>query len=289
MFKTAGKKIIKFLFFISMLLLFVMSYKSRAYALNTENLGHDTGETDISTVIDDPGTYTEPSDLDTLNTFNRLTITYNDGNGSLNSSLRILITLTLIAIAPLLLMVMTAFTRIIIVLHFTRAALNTQTAPPNQVLIALALILTFFVMQPTIEEINVNAVVPFEAGTIDQDEFLVNVMTPLRNFMEPQTQVKDVRLFYEIAGLEWDGTLESIPNSILIPAFMVSELRIAFWIGFMIYIPFIVIDMVVASVLMSMGMMMLPPTTISMPFKILLFILADGWSLIIGQLVRTFY
>ncbi len=289
MFKTAGKKIIKFLFFISMLLLFVMSYKSRAYALNTENLGHDTGETDISTVIDDPGTYTEPSDLDTLNTYNRLTITYNDGNGSLNSSLRILITLTLIAIAPLLLMVMTAFTRIIIVLHFTRAALNTQTAPPNQVLIALALILTFFVMQPTIEEINVNAVVPFEAGTIDQDEFLVNVMTPLRNFMEPQTQVKDVRLFYEIAGLEWDGTLESIPNSILIPAFMVSELRIAFWIGFMIYIPFIVIDMVVASVLMSMGMMMLPPTTISMPFKILLFILADGWSLIIGQLVRTFY
>ncbi len=289
MLKAAGKKIIRLLIFVSMLLLFVMSYKSRAYALNTENLGHDTGETDISTVIDDPGTYTDPEDLDTLNTFNRLTITYNDGNGSLNSSLRILITLTLIAIAPLLLMVMTAFTRIIIVLHFTRAALNTQTAPPNQVLIALALILTFFVMQPTIEEINVNAVVPFEAGTIDQDEFLVNVMTPLRAFMEPQTQVKDVRLFYEIAGLEWDGTLESIPNSILIPAFMVSELRIAFWIGFMIYIPFIVIDMVVASVLMSMGMMMLPPTTISMPFKILLFILADGWSLIIGQLVRTFY
>ena len=116
-----------------------------------------------------------------------------------------------------------------------------------------------------------------------------NAMTPLRNFMEPQTQVKDVRLFYDIAGMEWDGTLESIPNSILIPAFMISELRIAFWIGFMIYIPFIVIDMVVASVLMSMGMMMLPPTTISMPFKILLFVLADGWALIIGQLVRTFY
>ncbi len=289
MLKTAGKKIIKVFCFAVMLILFVMIHGSRAYALNTENLGHDTGETDISTVIDDPGTYTDPADLDTLNTFNRLTITYNDGNGSLNSSLRILITLTLIAIAPLLLMVMTAFTRIIIVLHFTRAALNTQNAPPNQVLIALALILTFFVMQPTIEEINVNAVVPFEAGTIDQDEFLVNVMAPLRDFMEPQTQVKDVRLFYEIAGLEWDGTLESIPNSILIPAFMISELRIAFWIGFMIYIPFIVIDMVVASVLMSMGMMMLPPTTISMPFKILLFILADGWSLIIGQLVRTFY
>ncbi|MBP1585165.1 MAG: flagellar type III secretion system pore protein FliP [Lachnospiraceae bacterium] len=248
-----------------------------------------TGETDVSTVIDRPGTYDTPQDLNTLNTVNRLTITYNDDNGSLNSSLRILITLTLIAIAPLLIMVMTSFTRIIIVLHFTRAALNTQTAPPNQVLVALSLILTFFIMQPTIEEINVNAVIPFEAGVISQDEFLEKAMTPLRNFMEPQTQVKDVRLFYDIAGMEWDGTIESIPNSILIPAFMISELRIAFWIGFMIYIPFIVIDMVVASVLMSMGMMMLPPTTISMPFKILLFILADGWSLIIGQLVRTFY
>ena len=287
--KAAGKIIKKLSVTLLISLFFILRGSLSVYALNTENLGHETGETDISTVIDDPGTYSEPGDLDTLNTFNRLTITYNDGNGSLNSSLRILITLTLIAITPLLLMVMTAFTRIIIVLHFTRAALNTQTAPPNQVLVALALILTFFVMQPTIEEINVKAVVPFEAGTIDQDEFLINVMAPLRDFMEPQTQVKDVRLFYEIAGLEWDGTLESIPNSILIPAFMVSELRIAFWIGFMIYIPFIVIDMVVASVLMSMGMMMLPPTTISMPFKILLFILADGWSLIIGQLVRTFY
>ena len=251
--------------------------------------GHNAGDTDISTVIDPPGTYDTPEDLDTINTVNRLTITYNDDNGSLNSSLRILITLTLIAIAPLLLLVMTSFTRIIIVLHFTRAALNTQTAPPNQVLIALSLILTFFIMQPTIEEINVNAVIPFEAGTIDQDEFLENAMTPLRNFMEPQTQVKDVRLFYDIAGMEWDGTLESIPNSILIPAFVISELRISFWIGFMIYIPFIVIDMVVASTLMSMGMMMLPPTTISMPFKILLFVLADGWALNIGQLVRTFY
>ena len=256
---------------------------------HAQNINEQTGETDISTTIDPAGTHEEPQDLDTLNTLNRLTITYNDDNGSLNSSLRILITLTLIAIAPLLLMVMTSFTRILIVLHFTRAALNTQNAPPNQVLIALSLILTFFVMQPTFEEININAVVPFEAGAIDQDEFLEKAMSPLRDFMMPQTQVKDVRLFYDIAGKEWDGTLESIPNSILIPAFVISELRISFWIGFMIYIPFIVIDMVVASTLMSMGMMMLPPTTISMPFKILLFVLADGWSLVIGQLVRTFY
>ncbi len=285
---TAGKNIIKALLFLGLVFVLTMSFSGRVYAV-TNDLDHEAGETDISTVIDPAGTYDEPQDLDTINTVNRLTITYNDDNGSLNSSLRILITLTLIAIAPLLLMVMTSFTRVIIVLHFTRAALNTQTAPPNQVLIALSLILTFFIMQPTIEEINVNAVIPFEAGTIDQDEFLEKAMTPLRNFMEPQTQVKDVRLFYDIAGMEWDGTIESIPNSILIPAFMISELRIAFWIGFMIYIPFIIIDMVVASVLMSMGMMMLPPTTISMPFKILLFVLADGWSLIIGQLVRTFY
>ncbi|MCR5619820.1 MAG: flagellar type III secretion system pore protein FliP [Lachnospiraceae bacterium] len=283
---AAGKNIIRIALAVGIVLFACLFFHGRVYALDNDL---SAGETDISTVIDPPGTYDTPEDLDTINTVNRLTITYNDDNGSLNSSLRILITLTLIAIAPLLLLVMTSFTRIIIVLHFTRAALNTQTAPPNQVLIALSLILTFFIMQPTIEEINVNAVIPFEAGTIDQDQFLENVMTPMREFMEPQTQVKDVRLFYDIAGMEWDGSLESIPNSILIPAFMISELRIAFWIGFMIYIPFIVIDMVVASVLMSMGMMMLPPTTISMPFKILLFVLADGWALIIGQLVRTFY
>ncbi len=283
---AAGKNIIRIALAVGIVLFACLFFHGRVYALDND---FSAGETDISTVIDPPGTYDTPEDLDTINTVNRLTITYNDDNGSLNSSLRILITLTLIAIAPLLLLVMTSFTRIIIVLHFTRAALNTQTAPPNQVLIALSLILTFFIMQPTIEEINVNAVIPFEAGTIDQDQFLENVMTPMREFMEPQTQVKDVRLFYDIAGMEWDGSLESIPNSILIPAFMISELRIAFWIGFMIYIPFIVIDMVVASVLMSMGMMMLPPTTISMPFKILLFVLADGWALIIGQLVRTFY
>ncbi len=284
---SAGKNIIKVLCFAALVAILSLPFSLRAHAAG--NIGPSTGETDVSTTIDPPGTYTDPQDLNTLNTVNRLTITYNGDNGSLNASLRILITLTIIAIAPLLLMVMTSFTRIIIVLHFTRAALNTQTAPPNQVLIALSLILTFFIMQPTFQEINANAVIPFEAGVIDQDEFLENVMTPLRNFMEPQTQVKDVRLFYDIAGMEWDGTIESIPNSILIPAFMISELRLAFWIGFMIYIPFIVIDMVVASVLMSMGMMMLPPTTISMPFKILLFVLADGWSLIIGQLVRTFY
>ncbi|MCI5955177.1 MAG: flagellar type III secretion system pore protein FliP [Lachnospiraceae bacterium] len=250
---------------------------------------HLTGDSQISTVIDPPGTYNTPEELNRLNTANTVTITYNDGNGQINGALRILLTLTLIAIAPTLIILMTSFTRIIIVLHFTRAALNTQTAPPNQILIGLALILTFFIMEPTITRINEEAIQPFEAGEIQQEEAFEKAITPLREFMYPQTQVKDVQLFMEIAGKEWDGKNESIPLSVLIPSFMLSELRIAFWIGFMIYVPFIVIDMVVASTLMSMGMMMLPPTTISMPFKILLFVLADGWSLIIGNLVRTFY
>ena len=224
------------------------------------------------------------------NTSNILNISVGDGNGEINGSLRILLTLTLIAIAPTLLMMMTSFTRIIIVLHFTRAALNTQTAPPNQVLVGLALILTFFIMEPTVQEINEQAYQPYEAGEIDLDEALERGIEPLREFMYPQTQVKDVELFMDISGQEWDGVdLSTIPMSVLLPSFMLGELRMAFWIGFIIYIPFIVIDMVVASTLMSMGMMMLPPTTISMPFKILLFVLADGWNLVIGELVKTFY
>ena len=248
-----------------------------------------TGDTSVSTVREPAGTAQTPEELNQLNTVNSVTLTVNNDNGSLNGALRILITLTLISIAPILIIMMTSFTRILIVLHFTRAALNTQTAPPNQILVGLALILTFFIMEPTINQINEQAIQPFNEGTIDQDEALEKAMQPLREFMYPQTQLKDVELFMQIADREWDGEIESIPNSVLIPSFLISELRTAFWIGFMIYIPFLVIDMVVASTLMSMGMMMLPPTTISMPFKILLFVLADGWALIIGQLVMTFY
>ncbi len=250
---------------------------------------HLTGETDTSTVIEPPGSAQTPEDLNNINTANSVEITFRGDNGELNGNLRIFIMLTLLSIAPLLIIMMTSFTRVIIVLHFTRSALNTQTSPPNQILIGLALILTFFIMEPTITRINEEAIKPFENNEITQEEALELGMAPLREFMYPQTQVKDVDMFMEIAGIEWDGTLEAIPNSILVPSFMISELRTAFWIGFMIYIPFIVVDMVVASTLMSMGMMMLPPTTISMPFKILLFVLADGWSLIIMELVRTFY
>lgn len=224
-----------------------------------------------------------------FNTGNSFTLTYNDGNGEVNGALRIFLILTLISLAPTIIIMMTSFTRIIIVLHFTRAALNTQTAPPNQILIGLALILTFFIMQPTIERINTEAIKPLEAGEITQEEAFEAGIQPLREFMYPQTQLKDVQLFVEIAGVDWDGKNETIPLSVLLPSFMLSELRMAFWIGFLIYIPFIVIDMVVASTLMSMGMMMLPPTTISMPFKILLFVIADGWNLIIMGLIGSFH
>jgi len=242
-----------------------------------------TGGTDL-----EPGETVTAEDLNDENS-SFLSITMNNSNGELSSSLKMLITLTLIALIPTILLLMTSYTRILIVLHFTRAALNTQTAPPNQTLIGLALILTFFIMSPTIEQIYEEAYVPFEAGEIEQEEALEKAMDPLRTFMYRQTKKRDVELFMDIANQEWDGSLASISMSVLIPSFVIGELRTAFIIGFVIYIPFIVIDMVVASTLMSMGMMMLPPTTISMPFKILLFVLADGWGLIIGNVVKTFY
>lgn len=265
--------------------------KMPVYATSSIDSGdrHITGTTEERTNINEPGSSEDPDELKELNIANNLTVTYNDGNGELNANLRILITLTLIAIAPTLIILLTSFTRIIIVLHFVRNALNTASAPPNQVIIGLALFLTFFIMQPVIEEIKTEALQPFDAGQITQEEALEEAMDPLREFMYKQTQTKDVEMFLQISGTEWTGNIDDIPNSVLIPSFIVSELRTAFIIGFLIYIPFIVIDMVVASVLMSMGMMMLPPTTISMPFKILLFVLADGWNLVIGNLVRTFY
>ncbi len=248
-----------------------------------------TGTRDERTNINPPGSAETPDDLKELNIANTVTITYDNGNGSLNGALRILITLTLISLAPTLLVMMTSFTRIIVALHFTRTAIGTQTSPPNLVLIGISLFMTLFIMQPTLTEAYNSAVIPFEDGQMDQQEFIEEAMKPFRQFMYGQTQTKDVKLFMQIDGIEWDGELESIPNVVLIPSFIVSELRTAFIIGFLIYVPFIVIDMVVASVLMSMGMMMLPPTTISLPFKILLFVLADGWSLIIGNLVKSFY
>lgn len=212
---------------------------------------------------------------------------YNNDGGSLSAPIKILLFLTVITLAPSILIMLTSFTRIIVVLHFLRSAIGTQTSPPNQVLIGLALFLTLFIMSPVFTQINEKAIKPLDAGEITQEEALEIGMEPLREFMFGQTQVKDINLFCEIANVTYEDK-EEITNTVLIPAFIISELRQAFIIGFIIYIPFIVIDMVVSSVLMSMGMMMLPPTTISLPFKILLFILADGWDLVIGNLVKTF-
>ena len=250
----------------------------------------DPGSTEESTIRYGAGEIQTPEELGELNVQNSFNITVNNGNGQVNGMLRILIILTLIALAPTLLLMLTAYTRIIIVLHFTRAALNTQTAPPNQVLIGIALFLTLFIMQPTLERVYNEALVPLDEGRITQEEAFEAGIQPFREFMYGETLAQDVDLFMDIAGQQWDGeTLSAIPISILIPSFIIGELRQAFFMGFIIYIPFIVIDMVVASTLMSMGMMMLPPTTISMPSKILLFVLADGWSLVIMNLVETFY
>ena len=219
-------------------------------------------------------------------------ITSNAGSTNLSATLKMLLVLTVISIAPFIIVMLTSFTRIITVLHFLRTALGTQTAPPNQVLIGLALFLTLFIMTPVFNQINTDAIGPFEAGEIKQEEAIEKGLKPLREFMFKQTNRKDIKLFLDISQEKDDVTVEnedSIPTTVLIPAFMISELRAAFIIGFLIYLPFIVIDMVVSSTLMSMGMMMLPPTTISMPFKLLLFILADGWNLVIGQVVKSFY
>lgn len=208
--------------------------------------------------------------------------------GGLSGALQIVLVLTVIALCPSILIMLTSFTRIIIVLHFTRAALNTQTAPPNQVLVGLAIFLTFFIMAPVFNQINTEAIQPLNKGEITQEEALKKGIEPLKTFMLNNVKDKDLNAMAEISGIESISSKEEVPMRVLIPSFLLSELRIAFWIGFLIYIPFIVIDMVVSSTLMSMGMMMLPPTTISMPFKILLFVLADGWNLIIVNLVKTF-
>lgn len=217
------------------------------------------------------------------------TLKTDEDEKSLPATLRILLILTVISLAPSILIMVTSFTRIIIVLHFVRSAMGTNTTPPNQILVGLALFLTFFIMSPVFTEINEKAIQPLSKGEITEEEAFKAGVAPLRTFMLEQTDVKDLRLFMDIAEIDNVETVDDIPLTVIIPSFIISELRKAFIIGFLIYIPFVIIDMVVASALMSMGMMMLPPTMISMPFKILLFIFADGWNLIIGELVKTFF
>jgi len=219
-----------------------------------------------------------------------LSLTMDTGNdeGALSGTLQMLLVITVISLAPSILVMMTSFTRIIVVLHFVRTALGLTSTPPNNVLIGLSLFLTLFIMSPVFTKINSEALQPLSEGELTQEEALEAAMNPLRDFMINQTREQDVQLFLDIANIDSVNDWDDVPTTVIIPAFIISELRAAFIIGFLIYIPFIIIDMVVASTLMSMGMMMLPPTTISMPFKILLFIMADGWNLIIGQLVQSF-
>lgn len=217
-----------------------------------------------------------------------LTMDTGSDEGTLSGTLQMLLVITVISLAPSILVMMTSFTRIIVVLHFVRTALGLTSTPPNNVLIGLSLFLTVFIMSPVFTKINTDALQPLAEGELTQEEALDAAMDPLRNFMINQTREQDVQLFLDIANIDSVNDWDDVPTTVIIPAFIISELRAAFIIGFLIYIPFIIIDMVVASTLMSMGMMMLPPTTISMPFKILLFIMADGWNLIIGQLVQSF-
>lgn len=251
-----------------------------------------TGAVHATTVTPDTGA--EEGQVDSVTSDNNdattlgLSLSTNSDETSLSGTLQILLIITVISLAPSILVMVTSFTRIIIVLHFVRTAIGTQSSPPNNVLIGLSLFLTLFIMSPVIAQIKTEAYDPLVAEEITQQEALERGIQPLREFMLKQTRQDDLRLFMDIAKIEPVESVDELSITIIVPAFIISELRAAFIIGFLIYVPFIVIDMVVSSVLMSMGMMMLPPTTISMPFKILLFILADGWNLVIGQLVNSF-
>lgn len=204
-------------------------------------------------------------------------------------SLQILFALTILSLAPSILIMMTSFVRIIVVLSFLRSALATQQMPPNQVLVGLALFLSFYIMSPYLTQVNQQALQPYLAGSISQEQAMTQAMKPMREFMFKQTRENDLALFVNLSEAPRPASQEEVSSMTLIPAFIISELKTAFQIGFLIYIPFIVIDMVVASTLMSMGMMMVPPVMISLPFKLLLFVLVDGWHLIIHSLITSFH
>lgn len=203
-------------------------------------------------------------------------------------ALEILGLLTVLSLAPSIILTVTSFTRIIIVFHFLRQAIGTQQMPPNQVLAALAIFMTVVIMMPVGKQINDTALQPYLKEEIGYDEALTSAQAPLRSFLFKHTREKDISVFFSIAGLERPQTKDDVPTMVLVPAYVISELKTGFQIGFLIYIPFLVLDMVVASILLSMGMMMLPPVMVSLPFKILLFVMVDGWNLIIGSLVNSF-
>jgi flagellar biosynthetic protein FliP len=211
-----------------------------------------------------------------------------DGPKQTAVTIQILILLTVLSLAPALFIMVTSFTRIVIVLAFLRQALGTPTVPPNQVLLSLALFLTMFIMAPVGQAVYTNALQPLLAEQISYEDAWKKGIEPIRNFMLRQVREKDLELFIKLSRMPKPDRVEDVPTQAIIPAFILSELRIAFQIGFLIYIPFLIVDMVVASILMSMGMMLLPPVVISLPFKLILFVLADGWYLVVGSMVRSF-
>ena len=219
-----------------------------------------------------------------------ITSTPSAGGGQTYSlSLQTLLLLTSLSFLPALLLMMTGFTRIIIVLSLLRSAIGTPSSPPNQVLIGLALFLTFFVMSPVLDKIYTEAYLPYSENKLSMQDAVEKGVVPLKTFMLRQTREADLALFVKISNSEPLQSADQVPLRILVPAYVVSELKTAFQIGFVVFIPFLIIDMVVASVLMSMGMMMVSPSVISLPFKLMLFVLADGWNLLIGSLAQSFY
>ncbi len=208
--------------------------------------------------------------------------------GKIATGLKIMILLTVLSLAPSIFISLTSFVRIVVVFHFLRQAMGTQTMPPNQVLAAMAMFMTFFIMSPVFSKIYDEAFVPMSKEQITAQEAYDKAIVPLRKFMLSQTREKDLSLFVGLSEMKEPETFDDIPTYVIIPSFLISEMRTSFTIGFLIYIPFLVLDMVIASVLMSMGMMMLPPIMISLPFKIMLFVLVDGWYLIVGSMMRSF-
>jgi flagellar biosynthetic protein FliP len=203
-------------------------------------------------------------------------------------TLQILVLMTVLSLAPAILVMTTAFTRVVIVLSFVRSAIGAQNIPPNQVMLGLALFLTFFIMGPTFQQVNNNAIQPYLTGKMDFNNALTAGESPMAHFMIKQTYKEDLNLFIKLSNTPPPATMNQLPITVLIPAFVISELKTGFIFGFIVYIPFIVIDLVVSSLLMSMGMMMLPPTVISLPAKVLVFILADGWHAIVGSLAQSY-
>jgi len=204
------------------------------------------------------------------------------------TAIKILALLSVLTVAPAILVMMTSFTRILIVFSFIRHAMGTQTMPPNQVMVGLALFLTVFVMKPVWDRIEVEALVPYQAGETTETQALEQALVPVKQFMLRQTREKDLALFYKLTDTSHPANAGEVPATLLIPAFVISELKTAFQMGFTLFLPFLLLDMIVASILMAMGMMMLPPILISLPFKIMLFVLVDGWNLLVAGLIKSF-